>query len=217
MDIIKKLQKLPEAKQKEIFVKLLGEEEAKKLFPEGDTFVGELMPGDKFDYGNISWVVLDSDKDGVLCLSEKIVFVSRMCEKQDKAVGFYETHIGQLFYKWSVLRDEPIFAFQDLPREGLVLFNRSDRAEDGSGAYCQHSATISLLTTDEYRKYRKIIPKAEFDNWWTLTKPSVDSILYVYIGQDGCLFNLNAFDSAKLGVRPLIKLKHTEKVTRRNK
>lgn len=217
MDIIKKLRQLPEAKQKEILVKLLGEEEAKKLFPEGDTFVGELMPGDEFDYGNILWIVLDSDKDGMLCLSEKILFGSRMCEQEDKSCEFYETHIGKTFYNWYVLREECISAFQDLPREGLVLFNRNDRAEDGSGAYCQHSDAISLLTTDEYRKYRNLIPQAKYDNWWTLTRPTADDWRYVYVGQDGGLFKLNAFDTEKLGVRPLIKLKPTEKVTRRNK
>ena len=196
----------------------MGEEETKKLFPEGDTFVGELMPGDKFDYGNISWVVLDGDKDGILCLSEKIVFVSRMCLNQDNAVDcFYETHIGQLFYKWYVLREDPIFAFQDLPREGLVLFDRSDRAEDGTGEEHSHIAGISLLTTDEYRKYRNLIPLAEFDEWWTLTKPTLGDDCYVCVGQNGSLYNLKAFAFAKLGVRPLIKIKHTEKVTRRNK
>ena len=78
--------------------------------------------------------------------------------------------------------------------------------DDGMTDYGHCMDTVSLLTCDEYRKYRKFIPNC--GEWhWTIT---ADSLEYSYSVRNvflvGSLSNLNAYGGGCV-VRPLCVLK----------
>lgn len=70
---------------------------------------------------------------------------------------------------------------------------------------------ISLISCEEYRKFRKLIPNAD-DWWWTLTADSLvyDSIVRL-VSSNGTLDGSVAC-SGSYGVRPLCVLKPEIKV-----
>lgn len=93
---------------------------------------------------------------------------------------------------------------EELGEDAVVEFDRDLLSLDGQTEYGHCEDKISLLTVDEYRKYRKLLPNT--NGWWWLITPwstpangyistlTVDSPSGV-IGQDYCY--------SSLGVRPV--------------
>lgn len=51
----------------------------------------------------------------------------------------------------------------------VIEFDRDLLSMDGQTEYAHCKDKISILTVDEYRKYRKILPN--MDKWWWLLTP----------------------------------------------
>lgn len=89
--------------------------------------------------------------------------------------------------------------------EGAVIgFDRDLLSLDGQKEYGHCEDKISLLTVDEYRKYRKLLPN--MPKWWWLITPwstpvnDYNSTLAV-VSPSGDVFSYYCFDSG--GVRPV--------------
>lgn len=54
--------------------------------------------------------------------------------------------------------------------ENIVPFERNLLSLDGQTEYGKCEDKVSLLTVDEYRKYRSLIPNTK-DYWWWLVSP----------------------------------------------
>ena len=78
--------------------------------------------------------------------------------------------------------------------------------DDGMLDYGTCEDYISLISCEEYRKFRKFIPNAD-DWWWTLTADSLvyDSVVR-FVFSSGAL-RYNFAYSGHSGVRPLCLLK----------
>lgn len=151
--------------------------------------------GQHFKYGDKEFVKLDALNDGYLCLAADVWF--RACfDKDDKN-------------NWatSSLRKELAARIGEfIPDENLIPFERDLTTDDGMTEYGTCTDIVSLLTCDEYRKYRKFIPNC--GKWhWTIT---ADSLEYSYrvrnVYSDGSLGSRSA-DYGCSGVRPLCVLK----------
>lgn len=57
----------------------------------------------------------------------------------------------------------------EIGEENIVSFNRNLLSLDGQDEYGNCKDTVSLLTVDDYRKYRRFIPN--IDDWWWLATP----------------------------------------------
>lgn len=58
---------------------------------------------------------------------------------------------------------------EELGEDAVVEFDRDSLSLDGQTEYGHCEDKISLLTVDEYRKYRKLLPNTK--NWWWLITP----------------------------------------------
>lgn len=93
---------------------------------------------------------------------------------------------------------------EELGEDAVVEFDRDLLSLDGQTEYGHCEDKISLLTVDEYRKYRKLLPNTN-DWWWLITPWSTPANGYIstlaVVSPSGN-FLLNSF-SCSLGVRPV--------------
>ena len=93
---------------------------------------------------------------------------------------------------------------EELGEDAVVEFDRDLLSLDGQTEYGHCEDKISLLTVDEYRKYRKSLPNTK--NWWWLITPwstlanGYISTLTV-VSPSGCIDGMSYGDSC--GVRPV--------------
>lgn len=91
----------------------------------------------------------------------------------------------------------------ELGEDAAIEFDRDLLSLDGQTEYGHCEDKISLLTVDEYRKYRKLLPN--MSKWWWLITPwstpvnDYSSILTVFTPSG--LFDWNYYNDAR-GVRP---------------
>jgi hypothetical protein len=167
----------------------------------------ELKAGEQFTYGGREWVRLAENGDGVLCLTADITERREFHnDNSDDATGYNdwrkstlrkhlnETFIGELIANGA---DEGAF----LP------FTQDLTADDGMDDYGAAEDKISLLTCDQYRKHRKLIPPIDAP-WWTITPWTCDASVSYFVRRvntAGAL-NVNIACSGSRGVRPLCNL-----------
>lgn len=164
-----------------------------------------LKNGRVFNYAGVNWVKLDDLNGGALVLSADSVFRRA-----------FDTDGKNNFAVSSLNRELNGDFLEALCREGakkedfvpLVLDLTSD---DGMKDYGVTSAMIGLLTCEQFRKYRALIPNLNAEDWWWLLTP--DSCLPQYghlvrhVYTDGALSCDSACDGYR-GVRPLCILKY---------
>lgn len=155
--------------------------------------------GTVFPYAGQRWIVLEHDASGrTLCLSESIVEARAFDE--DNRNNFAEASSNR--YLNGAFLDNLIEAVNGphafLPHE-LDL-----TADDGLKDYGTTTVTIFLLTVDQYRRNRDIIPNAD-DWWWLSTAVSTASNGYEHSARlvytDGALGRNFAYYGGH-GLRP---------------
>ena len=166
--------------------------------------LGALKNGRVFTYAGVNWVKLDDLNGGALVLSADSLFRRA-----------FDTEGKNNFAVPSLNRELNGDFLEALCREGakkedfvpLVLDLTSD---DGMKDYGVTSAMIGLLTCEQFRKYRALIPNLNAEDWWWLLTPDSClpqySHLVRYVSTDGAL-SLNDAYHGYGGVRPLCILK----------
>lgn len=159
------------------------------------TTIDELEQGAVFKWGKKEYIKLDATSAGCLCLAKDVWFKSKFDDQTND------------WSKSQLRGDIATKAIDFIPDiDKLMLFDRDLTTDDGltDYGYCYDDA-ISMLTCDEYRKYRKFIPTTD-ERYWTIT---ADSIIYSsfvrFIYSDGALNGGNTY-CEHVGVRPLICL-----------
>ena len=140
--------------------------------------------GTAFNYAGQRWVVLEHNATGTLCLTEKIVedraFDDGNCNDFSKS--------SSLRYLNGPFLDTLIDA---AGCSSAFLTSELDlTTDDGLKDYGTCTVTIFLLTVDQYRRNRDVIPNA--DDWWWLstafsTKSNGYESLARYVLADGTL------------------------------
>lgn len=164
--------------------------------------VGTLQPKSTFTHGGVSWVVLQRIGNGVLCLAENILF------KQAFDTDNYNN------WEDSSLREHLNNDFlEELIENGAAsddfLAMVTDlTADDGLKDYGSCEDIISLISCQQYRQYRGIIPNAD-GYWWTCTAYSTKANGYSYCARgvySGGSLNYYYAYNGYCGVRPLCTL-----------
>ena len=166
--------------------------------------IDTLADGAVFEYGGVEWIKLGAAYGGFLCLSKDVLFKRAINDidgdenKSNWAKAPLRTYLNSIFRA-------------DLINKGaspndLIEFERDLTTDDGMTDYGTCKDYISMLTCDEYRKFRKYIPVC--GKWfWTIT---ADSLLYSYtsryVSSVGSLTYTHSY-YGNGGVRPLLTLK----------
>ena len=120
--------------------------------------------GKTIEVAGIKWLVLDKLEKGYFAISEDFYGKDR---------GFDDNRND---WKSSDLRNELNTDFRkkiesELGTDSLVEFERNLLSLDGQTEYGTCRDYASLISVDEYRKYRKLLPNTN-KWWWTLTPDS---------------------------------------------
>lgn len=152
--------------------------------------------GDTFKLVDTTWKILDITSAGYICLADSIEERQFDSDSSNWENSNLRNYLNEEFL-------EKIVA--EIGLENIVPFERNLLSLDGQTEYGKCEDKVSLLTVDEYRKYRSLIPNTK-DYWWWLVSPwstpcnDYDMSVTVVssaggISHDFCNFNL--------GVRPV--------------
>lgn len=129
--------------------------------------VMEVAAGKTVKVAGSKWVVLDHiEGKGTLCLMEGILEQRAFHEEDDNYCNNWENSSLRKY-----LNSEFATKLLDRPLAEMEVDLTSD---DGMTDYGKTKDYIALLTADQYRKYRALIPNAD-DWWWTATPWSCNS------------------------------------------
>lgn len=155
-----------------------------------------LKVGDYFEVAGTKWRILDIKPCGYVCLSdglkERKIFDS---ETNNWKLSSLREYLNNDFYK--KIADE-------IMEKNILPFGRDLLSLDGQTEYGNCTDYVSLLSIDDYRLYRKLIPNNE-QWWWLLTPWSTPCNGYetqVSVVSPSGRVNYN-YCSSLSGVRPL--------------
>lgn len=121
-----------------------------------------LKVGDTFELAGLTWKILDITTEGYMCLADKLT---------DKMMFDKTSNDWVKSQLREYLNTEFIEKIADeIGEKNIVSFERNLLSLDGQTEYGECEDKVSLLTVDEYRKYRKLIPNTD-DYWWWLVTP----------------------------------------------
>ena len=165
--------------------------------------VGTLAPKSVFEYGGINWIVLQRIGGGIMCLAEKILFNKAFDESNNNN---WEDSTLREFLNNEFLEECTLNGAEEAAFIPMTLNLMSD---DGLDDYGSTEDLVGLISCEQYRQHRRLIPNAN-DWWWTVTPYSTKANEYSYhvrfVGSDGSLSYDSAFYGS-YGVRPLCTLK----------
>lgn len=120
-----------------------------------------LKIGDTFKIAGLDWKIIDITDKGYSCLCEILEEEMKFDDSSNdwRSSGLREYLNGDFLKKIS----------DEVGAENIVKFERDLLSLDGQTEYEKCEDFISLLTVDEYRKYRSLIPNKE--KWWWLITP----------------------------------------------
>lgn len=128
---------------------------AKKIF-------ASLKVGAEFGLAGLNWKILDITDEGYMCLADRLTGKMMFDETSNDWV---QSQLREYF------NTELIEKIADeIGEENIVSFKRDLLSLDGQTEYGECVDKVSLLTVDEYRKYRSLIPNTD-DYWWWLISP----------------------------------------------
>ena len=119
--------------------------------------------GDTFELADLKWKILDITEQGYVCLADRLEDNRRF----DNDFNNWESsdlrnYLNADFYNKLVNK---------IGEDNIVSFERDLLSLDGQTEYGKCKDKVSLINVDEYRKYRSLIPNADYC-WWTITADS---------------------------------------------
>lgn len=170
--------------------------------------INEIKAGDHFEHKGIEWVCLDVGNETVFAVSAKIIADMPFNNEYEDGCNNWRT---SSLRKW--LNSE--FLDENFDKGALLTIRSALIADNGDDKYGFVEDYVTLIDCDQYRKYRKFMPK--YDDWvWTLTPRSCGvgtAYLVRLISPSGelgdsdadstdgvapaCLFNLNYLSSCR--------------------
>ena len=171
------------------------EKMVKKLADEkGVKFRKKLEAGDTFEAVGLTWTILKITEKGYMCLADRLEESKKFGSNNDWKKSSIREYLNGEFYEKLA---------EEVGEENIILFERDLLSLDGQAEYGTCEDYVSLISFDEYRENRSLIPNAGYW-WWTLTPDSTecngDSSLIRIVSPSGNVFNRDYYDDC--GVRP---------------
>lgn len=155
--------------------------------------------GDTFELAGLTWKMLDRTDKGIVCLAERIKDSFDFGTNNDWKESSIRKYLNKEFYEKLV---------DEIGEDHVVTFERVLTSLDGQKEYGSCEDKVSIISLDEYRKYRELIPNEKYW-WWTLTPDSTkcnNDTSWVCIVSPGGGFVSNYYGNGD-GVRPFCILK----------
>ena len=161
------------------------------------TIKKKLDIGDTFEIAGLKWKILDITDNGYFCLADKLdenMLFDKNCNdwKESSLRKFLNSDI------YRKISDE-------IGVENIISFERDLLSLDGQTEYGKCEDFVSLLSVDEYRKYRALIPNTDNYWWWLITPDSTkcngDKTWVTVVSPDGNISNGSCYYDS--GVRPV--------------
>lgn len=154
-----------------------------------------LKVGDCFELADSKWRILDITSKGYHCLAEPLIFRKQFDSESNN-------WCKSALRKW--LNNEYLEKLAEtVGKENIIEFESDLLSLDGQTEYGKCVDEVSLLTVDEYRKYRKLIPNVGVWSWlltpWS-TKCNEDDTLVAVVSSSGIISNNCCCNFS--GVRP---------------
>lgn len=150
---MKTLQEEIEELKREIAELKSNRKTANKQLPKG------LDVGKTFELAGAKWKIIDITDAGYVCLADSIDDMEFDSKSSDWKTSELRKYLNEEFLK---------MVEAEIGAGNLVEFERNLLSLDGQTEYGLCTDKVSLLTVDEYRKYRKYIPNA--NKWlWLIT------------------------------------------------
>ena len=163
----------------------------------------KIAPKSVINYGGLSCIVLDVERDKILVLAKESI--GNMPFDEGKSNNFPKGTLCKYLNNEFIKK----LKANGADTSALVPTIIDLISDDGLKDYGETTQKVFLLTCDMYRKYRSVIPN--LDNWWWLataysTEPNgyANDARSVY--SDGSLSHDTAF-YGRIGVRPAFYLK----------
>lgn len=157
----------------------------------------KLGAGDAFDLAGLSWKILDITDKGYMCLAENLNEDMQF----DSDCNNWQASNLKNFLNTEFLNK----LASEIGMENIIEFGRDLLSMDGQIEYGICEDKVSLLTVDEYRKYRALIPNTGDYWWWLITPDSTacnDDTNWVRVVSPGGSISDDCC-GISLGVRPL--------------
>lgn len=121
----------------------------------------KLGAGDTFELAGLTWKILEITESGYKCLAERLedsMQFDSSCNNWQ--ASDLRNYLNTEFYKKLV---------EAVGEDNIIPFERDLLSMDGQTEYGKCEDKVSLLTVDEYRKHRALIPNADY--WWWMATP----------------------------------------------
>lgn len=151
--------------------------------------------GDEFELLGLKWKILSIAENGYKCLAEKLEENMQFGSNNDWKGSHIRKYLnGEFLEKLSA----------EVGEENIIPFERNLLSLDGQTEYGVCEDKVSLLTFDEYRENRALIPNANY--WWWLITPDSTACngdeTWVRVVSPSGYFDFNYFNYDS-GVRPV--------------
>lgn len=152
--------------------------------------------GDTFKLAGLTWKILEITDKGYMCLAD------RLDENMEFDSDCNNWHASDLR---NCLNTDFYKKLSGAVGDGNIIpFERDLLSLDGQTEYGVCEDKVSLLTVDEYRKYRSMIPNTDEYWWWLITPWSTPCNEYkttaAVVSPSGYINNYNCNGCS--GVRP---------------
>lgn len=182
--------------------------------------LGELKRGNKFTAGGIEWLVLGHANNigGKPAATHVISSGIVECRAFDENNGNNLAKSSLLAY----LNGEFLKKLEKYIDNRYIGCQRINlTSDDGLDDYGHIETKIGLLTADQYREHRDILPPLGEEGWWWLATPySTERAgcpsLVRYVNSDGTLSGDDAYDG-DIGVRPALYLESDMEIEPENR
>ncbi len=169
--------------------------------------LSDIPVGETFKVGEYEFIVLEHAKGTTAVILKDLLYESKKFGKDN---DYKTSNVGFLCDKFAVVISEIVGI------ENLIEHTVDLTSDDGLKDYGKIKRSMSLLTTDLYRRYVEILDKYKVNKWWWLAtafstpkhdpdnwvkcvSPSgdVDNVIYIhYFGvRPFCIFSSNIFVS----------------------
>lgn len=165
----------------------------------GEKAIGRKAPGDIIKIAHKDYIVLGREDGGVAVITKDMVEYMKFSSTSGNYLeSDVRSYCNETFYQTLA---------EEIGAENILMHTVDITADDGTGeALCDDY--VSLITTERYRRYRKVLP-ALGKWWWTSTRVNADNTGYArgvcYVCSSGVL-SWNGCDYDSGGVRPFLVL-----------
>lgn len=156
----------------------------------------KLRPGEDFVYNGIRFICLDIIGGNYLAITADCWCEKRFNDNYNDGCNNWKTSTLRRFLNEDVLEEH-------FDAKHLIKQTSNLTADNGDKAYGTCEDYITLLSCEQYRKYRDYVPLFE-ECMWTLTPWRCDTgnACYVrYVGPSGAIYSCGAYSS--LGLAPV--------------